>query len=203
MGLQAGQYNQGRYAIAIGYNAGRTQQPSESIILSATGTASTTAQSKKGFYVSSVNTGTIAGANLSYNASTWEIGIASSSIRYKTNVVDLNKDTSAIYKLRPVEFDYKEDGSHALGFIAEEVNAIDPSLTFKNSNNTPEGIEWNSMTTYTISELKNLKNEMIVQINNITELSNIVLYQYQVIKENRERIEKLENALLNINLTRK
>ena len=172
IGESAGLNSQGEYAIAIGSGAGRDNQPANSIILNASGNIHSTLT--KGFFVNPVSTGTIASANLAYNIDTNEIGIASSSIRYKTNVVDLDKDTSAIYKLRPVEFDYKQGGSHALGFIAEEVDAVDPSLTFKNSNNTPEGIEWNSMTTYTISELKKLKNEVnIMNSTPFTEISTL------------------------------
>jgi hypothetical protein len=172
IGADAGLNSQGEYAIAIGSSAGRDKQPANSIILNASGNIHSTLT--KGFFVNPVSSGTVGSANLAFNASTFEIGIASSSIRYKTNVVDLDKDTSAIYKLRPVEFDYKQDGSHALGFIAEEVDAIDPSLTFKNSNNTPEGIEWNSMTTYTISELKKLKNEVnIMNSASFTEISTL------------------------------
>jgi len=48
-----------------------------------------------------------------------------SSIRYKENVRDLD-DTSILYSLRPVEFDWKNGGlKNDVGLIAEEVEAID------------------------------------------------------------------------------
>lgn len=53
---------------------------------------------------------------------------AVSSRRYKENIVDFTGGLNDLLKMRPVEFDYKETGQHAIGFIAEELNDINSNL---------------------------------------------------------------------------
>lgn len=61
----------------------------------------------------------------------------SSSLRYKENVADLGLGLDAVLKLRPVAFDWKANGEHDLGFVAEEVDGIDPFLvTYKDGRLT-------------------------------------------------------------------
>jgi hypothetical protein len=67
---------------------------------------------------------------LVYDTSSGEISYSSSSIRYKKNIINLNQDTSKIFQLSPREYDSKIDGKHHLGLIAEEVESIDPNVTF-------------------------------------------------------------------------
>lgn len=51
-----------------------------------------------------------------------------SDIRLKENVTDLPSQFAALLALRPVEFDYKDNSGHQLGFIAQEVEEIYPDL---------------------------------------------------------------------------
>jgi hypothetical protein len=64
-----------------------------------------------------------------YVDSTGVIGNLTSSLRYKENVTDIG-DTSWIYQLRPVNFDYidKTRGTGLSGLIAEEVAKVNPKL---------------------------------------------------------------------------
>ena len=49
--------------------------------------------------------------------------------KYKDNITDLHMGLDAVLRLRPVEFDWKDSmGSHDLGFVAEEVEAVNPLL---------------------------------------------------------------------------
>jgi hypothetical protein len=64
-----------------------------------------------------------------YIDNTGLIGYVSSSERYKENIVNAS-DTSWIYKLRPVDYDYKSKsmGSNQTGLIAEEVAQVNPRI---------------------------------------------------------------------------
>lgn len=53
---------------------------------------------------------------------------ANSDIRLKENIVDLPSQLANIMALRPVEFDYKAEKAHQIGFIAQEVKEIYPDL---------------------------------------------------------------------------
>ncbi len=76
----------------------------------------------------------IAGAQVSIDVVTGQLGIIPSSIRYKENVKDL--DSSSILNLRPVTFNYKADIAQKpqYGLIAEEVHKIMPELVLYNGN---------------------------------------------------------------------
>lgn len=67
-------------------------------------------------------------ANVYYNSTTGEFYRSTSSRRYKTNITDIDINTSLIYRLRPVSYDSKSDNSHHFGLIAEEVAQVIPGL---------------------------------------------------------------------------
>ncbi len=56
----------------------------------------------------------------------------SSSIRYKDDVQNFTGGLSLLNRLRPVTYSWKRDGQKDLGFIAEEVNEIEPLLSSYN-----------------------------------------------------------------------
>jgi len=55
-----------------------------------------------------------------------------SDARLKTNVVDLDNQLEKIKQLRPVSFDWKytAEEEYIYGFIAQEVQAVDPTVTY-------------------------------------------------------------------------
>ena len=158
IGRNAGQFNQGTQAIAIGSYAGQTSQVAGSIILNASGSALNITQA--GFFVRPIRGVATTTPVVVYNTTTRELTYNTSSIKYKKNVTDLRESTENIYLVQPREFDSRSDDSHHIGFIAEELNAIDPLFTWKNSDGTPEGIEWMNLLVYTIAEMKKLRTRV-------------------------------------------
>jgi len=167
IGFQAGYSGQGANAIAIGNLAGKMNQPASSIVINAsTNILSGTAA---GFYVNPIRTLAPTGGALFYNTDS-EIVMSSSSIKYKENVVDLNRSTSNIYNVRAREYDWKETKQHLIGYIAEEIDEVDTLFTFK-KDGKPEGIEWNNILLYAVEEIKNLKKEILTLRQMIETLS--------------------------------
>lgn len=56
-----------------------------------------------------------------------------SSRDYKENIMDFSNGLKWVRELRPVTFDYKENGQPSLGFIAEEVDQVSPLLSVRNA----------------------------------------------------------------------
>ena len=147
--------------IAIGTNAGYSSQESYSIILNASGGALNC--TTDGTFIKPLRN--LSAANtVYYDDTTGELSFNGSSLKYKSNVVDLTADTSSIYRLNPREFDYIS-GNHCVGFIAEEVNEIDSILATKNKDGEPININWFGIVTYLVKEMKILKE----QIQTLTE----------------------------------
>ena len=59
-----------------------------------------------------------------FNTTTGEIAYLTSSARYKDNIATFTDDWAKILQARPVTYTDKSDGTHQLGFIAEEFDAL-------------------------------------------------------------------------------
>ena len=169
IGNNAGSITQGANGIAIGQLAGQTGQAANTIVISATGVAVTGATASA-TYIAPIRGVATATPVIVYNTTTSEITYNTSSIKYKKNVIDLQQDTSNVYNIRAREYDSKDENKHYIGYIAEELNDVDTYFTWKNPDNTPEGIEWFNLLIYTIEEMKKLKQKNIEITNRIEQL---------------------------------
>ena len=90
------------------------------------------------------------------------LGIVVSSIKYKSNVADLNGAERA-YDLRPVEFTYKKDPNQVLqyGLIAEEVLEIIPELVVL-KNGAPETVQYSRLVPILLDLVQKLNDRIIV-----------------------------------------
>jgi hypothetical protein len=163
--------SQGNYSIAIGVSSGQTNMPANSIILNATG-LSTSSSIANSCYIRPIRGTATSTPVLTYDATNFEICYNTSSIKYKKNVIDLTQDTTKILYIRAREYDSKDNNTHYIGYIAEELNDIDTCFTWKNADNTPEGIEWFNLLIYTIEEMKKMKEKIIMLKQKINILKN-------------------------------
>lgn len=103
------------------------------------------------------------GATAAYFDGNHLIGTYSSALKYKENITDLT-DTEWLYKLRPVEFDWKDPKrkgeGRQYGLIAEEVAEVYPQLVFYNDKGEIEGVRFESLGIPIIVELKKLRNRV-------------------------------------------
>ncbi len=86
-----------------------------------------------------------------------QLGVTSSSARYKDNIEDMGEYSSLLMTLRPVTFNYKEHlpTSISVGLIAEEVDKIMPSLVvYKDTQ--PETVKYHDLVPMLLNELQKL-----------------------------------------------
>ena len=85
-----------------------------------------------------------------------------SSKRFKENFRALDTDTSeGLYDLHPTIFDYKQSSSGTkdqLGFIAEEVAEVFPTIVNYDNDGIPYSIKYDSLHAPVIKELQNHNN---------------------------------------------
>ena len=93
--------------------------------------------------------------------STGLIGYVSSSLRYKENVVDM-EDTSWLYSLRPVNFNYKETSVSDVqyGFIAEEVESVNSKFVSYDQNGQVETVQYSKLISVLVKEVQRLSAEV-------------------------------------------
>jgi trimeric autotransporter adhesin len=107
-------------------------------------------------YVNLLNVATLDNGgiySLCYNGTTRFISSCSSSIRYKQNIMSFSPGLSLINRLRPVTFDWKSDGSHDLGLVAEEVADVEPLLaTYRDGQ--VEGVKYDRVGVVLVNAIK-------------------------------------------------
>ena len=81
------------------------------------------------------NTAFIGGTSGAYNGGNTTTWTTTSDQRIKKNIVSVENALSVITALRPVEFDYKENDKHEIGFIAQEYQTVLPKQIIKHAAN--------------------------------------------------------------------
>ena len=97
--------------------------------------------------------GAAGSTNLCRNASN-EIGTCSSSLRYKKDVRSFRGGLNIINRLRPISFSWKQGGLSDIGLGAEEVEQVEPLLTFRNDKGEIEGVKYNQLSAVFINAFK-------------------------------------------------
>ncbi len=105
-----------------------------------------------------------------FNSGVGELSTCGSSLRYKDNVADLTLGLETLAKLRPVTFDWKSNGLHDLGFVAEEVNQIAPVLTTLNSDGQIEGVKYDRITAILVKGVQEQQAQIDAQQHQIDQL---------------------------------
>ncbi|MFC1595051.1 tail fiber domain-containing protein, partial [Patescibacteria group bacterium] len=115
-------------------------------------------------------------ASLEWNTTTKQLSYIASSMRYKTNIRDIEIDTSKIYDLRPVSFEYNEltldEGVTSFGLIGEELEPIFPELVLYNEYGQVESVRYKMLGVLLLAEIQKLNNRVA---SSTALLSNIEL----------------------------
>jgi Chaperone of endosialidase len=89
--------------------------------------------------------------------STGKLGYVVSSRRYKEEIKPMDKDSEALFALKPVTFRYKGDIDPAhvkmFGLIAEEVAEVNPDLVVRNAKGEVDTIRFDSINAMLLNEL--------------------------------------------------
>ena len=130
-----------------------------------------------------------------YIGSDGKIGYVSSSRRYKENIRDM-EDVSWLYRLRPVNFVYKEDPSHTwqYGLIAEEVEKVNPLLVSYDAQGRPETVTYGMLVTPLLKALQEQQKEIERLKKENADLA-VLKKELKKVKEENARIAALENEV--------
>ncbi|OFW14081.1 MAG: hypothetical protein A3H27_09190 [Acidobacteria bacterium RIFCSPLOWO2_02_FULL_59_13] len=89
--------------------------------------------------------------NLSYSGTLAN----TSSRRFKTNIQQMQGALSQVERLRGVSFDWKENGKHTIGLIAEEVGEVVPEVvTYEENGVDAKGVDYARLTAVLIEAVK-------------------------------------------------
>ena len=172
-GRQALTYNTtGDNNIALGYGAGRNiLTGSNNIAISAAGAASDSGVIRIGVQNTQIKTiiAGIYGTTLTGTAvvvnSKGQLGVASSSRRYKEDIQPMGDVSNRLMDLRPVTFRYKqadEAGNKPIqyGLIAEDVDTAMPELVVRNEDDSPETVAYHVLPSLLLNAYQKQQQEL-------------------------------------------
>lgn len=136
------------------------------------GTQGTGAGQQNKCYIAGITSATIRD-NVVYINMIGQLGVKTSSLRFKENIQDMGEASSALIKLRPVTFNYKiSPQEKQYGLIAEEVVNIFPDLVTFDKDEKPFSVKYHDLPALLLNEWQK---------------------QYKKINELEERIKVLES----------
>jgi hypothetical protein len=98
-----------------------------------------------------------------------EISNCSSSLRYKTSITAFGFGLNLIKRLRPISFDWKDDGMKDVGFGAEDVEAINPLFVNYNRKGEVEGVKYDRFSVLFVNALQEQQTQIEAQQKQINE----------------------------------
>ncbi|MGE4071266.1 MAG: tail fiber domain-containing protein [Lysobacterales bacterium] len=107
--------------------------------------------------------------SLCRNASN-QIASCSSSARYKSDIEDLHLGLDAVARLRPVSYTWKDGGMADIGFVAEEVAALDERLVTRNEQGQVEGVKYERLSAVLAGAVQELAARDSLQQSEIEEM---------------------------------
>ena len=114
----------------------------------------------------------------------------SSDESLKENIATIPNALATLQKLRGVEFDWKGDGTHDLGLIAQEVEKVYPELVSIDKITGLKSIEYGKLVGPIIEAIKTLAQKVEAALATIGDLENKAEAQQKQIGEQKIQIEK-------------
>jgi len=139
-------------------------------------------------------------------ASNGQLGILTSSRRFKQDIAGMDGASNALLSLRPVTFRYKTDldpqGIPQFGLIAEEVDKVAPELVARDDHGGIYTVRYEAVNAMLLNEfLKEHRRvdaqekKIAEQTQAITEQAKTIAVQEQVIAEHGKRFASQEQII--------
>ncbi len=96
--------------------------------------------------------------------------IETSAERYKSNIQPLGSQLSKVMQLQPVEFDWKSNKKHDIGFVADSVKEVYPNLVSTNAQGEVEGMNYSKLVSALVKSIQEQQfqiNELQTKINKL------------------------------------
>src|SRR5262245_28017307 len=153
--------------IALGYFAGQNIDGNNNIDIGNAGVAGESDTVRIGgtqtrTFIAGISNATVAGVPVLVDAN-GQLGVATSSRRFKKEIKPMDKASEAVLALKPVTFEYKTDKTSTpqFGLIAEEVADVNPDLVVRDENGEIYTVRYDAVNAMLLNEF--LKEHRTVQ----------------------------------------
>jgi len=130
-----------------------------------------------------------------------QLGTASSSRRYKTDIKPIDKSSESILSLKPVSFRYKlhEDRTRQFGLIAEEVAEANPELVIYDADGKPYTVRYEAVNAMLLNEFLKEHKAFVEEQRKVQEQGAAIVRQRKdfeaAIAQQQKQIEALTAGL--------
>ncbi len=121
---------------------------------------------------------------LCWHTGGFNLSTCGSSLRYKKNQRPFTGGLNLLARLQPITFDWKDGGTHDLGFGAEDVEKVEPLLVTYNDKGDVEGVKYDRLS--------------VVFVNAVREQQSQIEAQEKQNQSQQKQIEALTQALCSI-----
>lgn len=187
--------------IALGLNAGKnTKTGTGNIFIGNNGAANESHVTRIGVaqtkaFVAGISGVHVNGASVVINAQ-GQLGVITSSARYKQDIHALDGTSGKLAQLRPVSYQYRtEPGVTHFGLIAEEVDKVLPELVVRDEKNEPDSVQYQEIIPLLLEEQKEQRAEIENERKIIAALRTINERQQATIAEQSARLSAVERRL--------
>ena len=127
-------------------------------------------------FIAGISNSTVTGTAVVVD-SNGQLGVATSSARFKYDVQGMDEATQKLLRLRPVTFRYKQaesDGSHPLqyGLVAEEVAEVYPELVQNSPDGKPYTVRYQILPAMLLNEFQKEHKQVVAQQEQIQALQH-------------------------------
>ncbi len=118
-----------------------------------------------------------------------------SSLRYKKNIAAMTGGLNTVMQLRPVTFDWKYNNQPGLGFIAEEVEQINPTLITYDDEGKVSGLHYDWMSAILAKAIQEQQTSIAdLTTNESVQTQNLASLQLKT-DENITTIQQLQDSV--------
>jgi len=112
-------------------------------------------------FIAGIATANVSGATVEVDTTTGQLGIVTSSARYKQDIASMGMSSDGVLHLRPVTFSYKEDTQKVkhYGLIAEDVEKIYPELVTRTASGEVQTVKYQELIPMLLNELQRQRQE--------------------------------------------
>jgi Chaperone of endosialidase len=205
-GVEALAYNTtGGSNIGLGYYAGSNiVAGSYNIDIGGAGTVDESNTIRIGFqgaqtatYIAGIDGTGVSSTNLVCVLSSGQLGVCSSSARYKRDIRDMGAASSGLLKLRPVVFRYRSDAKsqRQYGLIAEEVARVYPELVDYDRDGKPLTVRYLELNAMLLNGLQKQASQLQTQIHQLETQASQLQTQVRETQELAQRLQTKDRQL--------
>jgi hypothetical protein len=116
------------------------------------------------------------------------IGYCSSSLRFKTDVRPFTGGLDLVTRLRPITFAWRTSGKRDVGFGAEDVEQVEPLLTFRNPEGQIQGVKYDKLSAVFVNAIREQQGQIERQQRRIKRQQDQITQQHDQIAQQQKAL---------------